>query len=61
MEMTFSEWFDELEGYGLRSERLLASVPDEQTRMVIALMKIAFEVGYDEGVAAAGPRGEEAW
>lgn len=44
---TFNDWFDELEGFGMRSERFLAELPEDKRLrdMMIMWLQAAFECG----------------
>ena len=50
--MTFENWFNEQEGFGLRSERIFWTFPnitkDEKTALTLWL-NAAYNVGYDKG------------
>ena len=50
--MTFDNWFNEQEEFGLRSERLFRTFPnltkDEKTALTLWL-NAAYNVGYDKG------------
>lgn len=56
--MTFDDWLDEIEGFGLRRERLyadldLADVPADARTRVLEWLRAAYEVGHDEGARGA--------
>lgn len=44
---TFDDWFDELEGFGMRSERFLTELPEDKRLrdMMIMWLQAAFECG----------------
>ena len=44
---TFDDWFDELEGFGMRSERFLAELPEDKGMRdaMIMWLQAAFECG----------------
>jgi hypothetical protein len=46
----FDDWFNELEGFGLRSERFWEDAKQGHTPRMILWLKAAFEEGRVEGV-----------
>lgn len=52
--MTFNEWFYELEGFALRSERFyedLEHSKEQSPTRILEWLKAAYEVGLEEGKA----------
>lgn len=47
--MTFDEWLNEQENYGLRVERLLATFPNCNVQLLLTWLKTAYTIGYEEG------------
>jgi len=50
--MTFNEWLDEMEGFGMRKERLYATFAHYDKHDWVVLvnwLKYAYEAGYQEG------------
>lgn len=45
--MTFDEWLDEIENFGLRRERLGEELPESD--VLIKWLRAAYEVGYEQG------------
>lgn len=41
------EWLHEYEGYGLRSERLLADIERADSKTILEWIKAAYELGRD--------------
>lgn len=60
--MTFDEWFNEIEGFGLRSERFYSEIdPDSRTdgQALVSWLRAAYDIGaehaqtYKDGYDAA--------
>jgi hypothetical protein len=49
MNKEFDEWFWELEGYHIRSERFWDDVDHNRREQIYEWMQTAFEVGYAAG------------
>lgn len=53
--MTFEEWFNEIEGYALRSERFFGDLdhhkPESQgsNKRMVEWLRAAYNVGYEQG------------
>lgn len=50
--MTFDNWFNEVEGYALRSERFYEDLDyyrGDNPQVVLRWLKAAYEVGYKHG------------
>lgn len=56
--MTFDDWLDEIEGFGLRRERLhidldMVGVPGDARTRILSWLRAAYDVGHDEGASEA--------
>ena len=47
--MNFDEWFWELEGYHIRSERFWDDVEQGRKRELYEWLETAYKMGYEEG------------
>ena len=47
--MSFNEWLNEIEVYGLRLERLVADLPNTNLQNLVKWLEAAYTVGYEEG------------
>lgn len=47
MELQFLEWFNELEGFGMRSERFYAEYQQRDSVNTVKWLKAAFEAGFE--------------
>jgi len=47
--MKFHDWFWELEGYHIRSERFWDDVENNRKREIYEWLQTAYEMGHDEG------------
>lgn len=58
----FEEWFDELQGFSIRSERFISEakhmdVSDKNIKRLIEWLKAAYTCGYEKGQLDASERG----
>lgn len=49
MAMTFDNWLNEEENYGLRIQRLFETFSDCDVQMLLTWLKTAYTIGYEEG------------
>lgn len=47
--MTFDNWLNEEENYGLRIQRLFETFSDCDVQMLLTWLKTAYTIGYEEG------------
>lgn len=52
--MTFESWFDELEGYHIRSERFWDDFESQDRDAMLEWLKTAYEMGYNDGKVLYG-------
>jgi len=48
--MSFDDWFWELEGFHIRSERFWDDVESNRREEIYKWLQTAYEMGYNEGV-----------
>lgn len=49
MQKEFDDWFYEVEGYGLRSERFWFNIDSKNNEIIKKWLQSAFEMGYNLG------------
>ncbi len=54
MNKQFDDWFWELEGYHIRSERFWDDVDNDRREELYKWMQTAFEMGYNAGQSLYG-------